>query len=85
MCWRRMAKIKWSEKVTNEEVLECVVEKKTLQNSILRRKLICIAHILRRVILLHDAIEREMIELKEIGRRKTQFFMICGTEEDFGS
>ena len=35
--WRRMEKIKWSEKVTNGQVLEGIGEK-TLLNNILRRK-----------------------------------------------
>ena len=29
-CWRRMEKVKWSEKETNEEVLEHIGEKRTL-------------------------------------------------------
>ena len=29
-CWRRMEKIKWSEKVTNEQVLDLIGEKRTL-------------------------------------------------------
>jgi hypothetical protein len=37
-CWRRMEKIKWSEKVTNEQVLDSIVAKRTLINNILRRK-----------------------------------------------
>ena len=37
-CWRRMEKIKWSEKVTNEEVLGRIGEKMTLINNIFRRK-----------------------------------------------
>ena len=36
-CWRRMEKIKWSEKVINEHVLDCIGEKRTLLNNILRR------------------------------------------------
>ena len=34
--WRRIEEIKWSEKVTNEQVLERIGEKKTLLNSIPR-------------------------------------------------
>ena len=34
--WRKREKIKWSQKVTNEQVLERIVEKKTLLNNILR-------------------------------------------------
>ena len=33
-----MEKIKWSEKITNEEILELIVEKRTLLNNILRRE-----------------------------------------------
>ena len=36
MCWRRTDKTKWSDKVTNEEVVDLIVEKKTLLQSILR-------------------------------------------------
>ena len=55
-CWRRMEKIKWSEKVTNEQVLGRIREKRTLLNNILRRKANWIGHILRRKCLLHYAI-----------------------------
>ena len=36
--WRRMAKIKWSENVTNEQVLKRIGQKRTLLNDILHRK-----------------------------------------------
>ena len=31
-CWRRMKRINWSEKVTNEKDLELIEEKRTLLN-----------------------------------------------------
>ena len=46
-CWKRMEKIKWSEKLTNEQVLDRIGEKRTLLNNILRRKANWIGHILR--------------------------------------
>ena len=55
--WRRMEKIKWLEKVSNEQVLDRIGEKRTLLNNILRRKANWIGHILRRNCLLHDVIE----------------------------
>ena len=61
-CWRRMEKIKWSEKVTNEQVLDRIGEKRALLNNILRRKTNCIRHIMRRNFLLHDANEGQMTE-----------------------
>ena len=74
-CWRRMEKIKWSEKVTNEQVLDRIGEKRTLLNNILRRKANWVSHILRRNCLLHDAIEGQMTEVKGVGRR-TKFLMV---------
>ena len=47
LCWRRIEKIKWSEKVITE-VLERIGEKRTLLNNILCRKVNWIGHILRR-------------------------------------
>jgi hypothetical protein len=70
-CWRRMEKIKLSEKVTNEQVIGRIGEKRTLLNNILRRKANWIGHILRRNCLLHDVIEGQMTELKGVGRRRT--------------
>ena len=69
-CWRRMEKIKWSEKVTNEQVLDRIGEKWTLLNNILRRKVNWIGHILRRNCLLHVAIEGQITEVKRVGRRR---------------
>ena len=64
--WRGMEKIKWSEKVPNEQVLDHIGENRTLLNNILHRKANWIYHILRRNCLRHDAIERQMTEVKEI-------------------
>ena len=63
-----MEKIQWSEKVINEEVLECIGEKRTLLNNILCRKANWTGHILRRNCLLHDATEGEVIS--EWSRKK---------------
>ena len=63
--WRRMENIKWSEKVTNQQVLDPIGERRTLINNILRRKANWIGHILRRNCLLHDAIEGQMTEVKD--------------------
>ena len=46
-CWRRMEKIKWSEKAINEQVLARIGEKRTLLNNILSRKVNWIGHIMR--------------------------------------
>ena len=67
-----MENIKWSEKVTNEQVLQRKGERRTLLNDIIRRKVNKIGHILRRNCLLHDAIEVRMMEKKVAIRRSIQ-------------
>ena len=52
-----MEKIKWSEKLTNEQVLEHIGEKRTLVNNIIGKTANWTGRILRRNSLLHDAIE----------------------------
>ena len=52
--------------------MDCIEEKRTLLNNILRGKANWIGHILRRNFLLHDAIEGQMTEVKGVGRRRTQ-------------
>ena len=63
-----MEKIKWSQKVTNKQVLERIREEWTFLNNILRRKANWIGHILRRNCLLHDANEGQMTEVRGVGK-----------------
>ena len=70
-----MKKIKWSEKVTNEEFVERTVEKRTLLNYILRRKVNWIGHHLRRNCLFHNAIKRTD-DGSERSRKKKSSLMI---------
>jgi hypothetical protein len=72
-CWRRIEKIKCSEKITNE-VLERIGGKRTHLNNILHRKanLIGPTSILKTNDLLHNVIEGGMKEVKGAGRRRTQ-------------
>ena len=67
-----MEKIKWSEKVTNKQVLEHIGEKRTLLNNILHREANWIGHILRINCLRHDFIEGQITEVKGVGRRTAQ-------------
>jgi hypothetical protein len=49
--YRRMMKAKWTERVTNEEVLRRVGEKRNIMNTLTRRRGRFIGHILRNSIL----------------------------------
>ena len=84
-CWRRTEKIKWSEKITNAQVLQRIRENRTLLNNILCLKANWIGHILRRNCLFHDAIQGQMTDAKGIERRRTGSLMIQETEEGIGS
>jgi hypothetical protein len=51
-CWRRMEKIRWTDRVRNEEVSHTVKEERNMLHIIKRRKAKLIGHILRRNCLL---------------------------------
>ena len=61
-CCRRMEKIKWPEKVINEEVLERIRVKRELLDNILRIKASWVGQIQRRNCLLHGTIEGRIAE-----------------------
>ena len=65
-----MEKIKWSEKVANEKVLESIGEKMTFLNNIPRGKAKQTGHILRRNCELHDAINVQKTKVKVVGKRR---------------
>ena len=62
--WRRMEKISWTEKKTNESVMEMVGESQKLVDVIIRRKKKWIGHVLR-----GDGLLREVMEGKMEGRK----------------
>jgi len=70
--WRRMEKISWLDKVTNEEVFRRVNKDRQILNSIWQRKHRWIGHVLRHDGLLHEIIEGRMIGKPTRGRRRIQ-------------
>ena len=62
--WRRMERISWTEKITNEEVLRRVGEKRSMVETIVRRKKNWIGHIMR-----GDGLMKEVMEGKMEGKR----------------
>ena len=60
--WRRMEKISWVYKTSNEEVLKRVNEIKTMLDTVRKRKHIWLGHVLKRESLLRDIIEGRMKE-----------------------
>lgn len=68
--WRRLAKVKWSDKKTNEEVLRVVNEKRCIVSKIVNRKKNWIGHVMRGDGLLKDVTEGRMEGKRVRGRRR---------------
>ena len=66
--WRRMERISWTEKRTNEEVLNLVGEKRAMVETIVRRKKSWMGHIMRGEGLLREVIEGRMEGKRGPGR-----------------
>jgi len=66
-----MLKISWTEKVTNEEVLVCANEAKSILKMIWCRKHKWLGHVLRHN-LLHDIIEGKMLGKATRGRKRIE-------------
>ena len=69
--WRRLEKIKWTDKVSNERVLERVGEQRQLMKLLRNRKKIWIGHVLRGEGLMRDVMEGRMEGKRSRGRPRT--------------
>ncbi|KAJ4441534.1 hypothetical protein ANN_11390 [Periplaneta americana] len=70
--WRRMERVKWTERITNEAVLERVGEERMMLKLIRKRKRIWLGHWLRRNCLLKNALEVMMNGRRARVRRRYQ-------------
>ena len=68
--WRRMEKISWTDKKTNEEVLRMVGEKQQLVDRIITRKKNWLGHVMRGEGLLKEVIEGRMDGKRPRGRKR---------------
>ena len=68
---RRMERVKWTDKIKNEVVLERVGEGRTMLELIKKRKRNCLGHWLRKNCLQKDALEG-MVNGKKVRGRRNQ-------------
>jgi len=68
--WRRMLKIRWTEKKTNDEVLEMVQEERSMVKRIQQQQHNWLGHILRGDSLLKIALEGRMEGHRQRGRQR---------------
>ena len=66
--WRKLMKVKWSDKKTNEEVLQMVNEQRSIVTKIVNRKKNWVGHVLRGEGLLRDVMEGRMEGKRTRGR-----------------
>ena len=69
-CWRRMEKISYTEKKSNEEVLLLVEEERNLVETIVKRKKGWIGHVLRGESMMRDVMEGKMEGKRVRGRKR---------------
>ena len=73
--WRRLLKVKWSDKIKNDEVLRRAGEERQLLNNIRKRKRNWVGHVLRGNGILRDVLEGSVEERggRKRGRRKRKW------------
>ncbi|KAJ4448165.1 hypothetical protein ANN_10178 [Periplaneta americana] len=69
--WRRMERVKWTERLRNEAVLERVGEKRVILKLIKKRKMNWLGHWLRRNCLLKDELE-EIVNRRRVRSRRSE-------------
>ncbi|KAG1672188.1 Nuclear receptor subfamily 2 group E member 1 [Nymphon striatum] len=68
--WRNMLKIKWSDKISNEDVLKLVDEERAMMGTIHKRQRKWIGHILRSENMLRDVMEGHVMGRRQRGRQR---------------
>jgi hypothetical protein len=83
-CWRRIEKIRWTDLVKNEEVLQRVKGQRNILHTVKRRKVNWNGHILGRNCLLKHVVEGKVQGRGRRGRRRQQILYELneGREED---
>ncbi|KAL1447191.1 hypothetical protein WDU94_013942 [Cyamophila willieti] len=81
-CYRRTLKIIWSDKISNETVLERMGEERKILNLIAARRAKWIGHILRHEGMLHTIIDGQIEGRNHLGRPRQEY--LKQIEEDMG-
>jgi len=73
-CWRKMQRISWTDRRSNEDILRTIYEKRTLLDTIKKRRWQMIGHTLRHGDELHSLIIEGMIEgTRSRGRPRARY------------
>ena len=83
--WRKMLKISWTQKVTNQKVLNMIHEERNMISSIHQRKHNWIGHVLRHDGLLYRIIEDKIEGKRGRGRKRQQMIDDIVEKEKYGN
>ena len=72
-CYRRMLKIRWVDRITNEEVLNRIGEERTLWHNLTKRRDRLVGHILRHAGIVNLVLEGSMGGKNCRGRPRLQY------------
>ena len=72
-CYRTMLKIRWVDRVTNEEVLNRIREKRSLWHDLIKRRVRVVGHILRHEGIVNLALEGSVGSKDCRGRPRLQY------------
>jgi hypothetical protein len=67
-CWRRMLKIKWTDRIKNDEVFQRTKEERLLLTILINRRHLYIGHIIRHNEFLLNILEGAISRKKAVGR-----------------
>ena len=83
--WRKMEKISWTEKKTNDEVLQIVEESRQIVDTVMERKKKWIGHVLRGDGLMKEVIEGRMLGKRTRGRKRIGMLEELLQKEPYGA
>lgn len=72
--WRKMTKTSWTEKKTNQQILIEIVERRSLLENIMKRKVKLIGHLIRHNQFIGNIFEGRLLGRRSRGRPRTSYF-----------
>jgi hypothetical protein len=72
-CWRRILKIKWTDRITNDDVFQRAKEERLFLKNLKNRRHSWLGHIIRQKEFVVNILEGTTSRQKAVGRPRTQY------------
>ena len=66
MCWRRLLRVPWTARISNQSILKEINPEQSLEGLVLKMKLQCFGHLMQRA----SSLEKTLVLGKIEGRRR---------------